>query len=165
MNDRYLAIYLNDHRSGMVGARELTRRSIDENRDTALGEDLQAFLAELESDAATLEELMDRVGAERDTLKAAAGWAAEKIGRLKLNGRLAGYSELSRLEELEILRLGVQGKLALWQLMRHVAAVDARLEGLDFEGLITRAERQRDLLERHRLDAGRAALLPEQPVR
>ena len=42
------------------------------------------------------------------------GWTGEKLGRLKLNGQLLGYSPLSRLIELEGLMLGIAGKLAMW---------------------------------------------------
>jgi hypothetical protein len=44
--------------------------------------------------------------------KVGVAWIGEKIGRLKFNGRLLGRLPLSDLEELELLRLGVEGKLA-----------------------------------------------------
>jgi hypothetical protein len=39
----------------------------------------------------------------------------EKAARLKLNGHLLARSPLSSLEELEMLRLGVEGKAAGWR--------------------------------------------------
>ena len=50
----------------------------------------------------------------RTTPKSAGAWTAEKFGRLKPNGQLTGYSPLSRLVELEGLKLGITGKLGLW---------------------------------------------------
>ena len=50
---------------------------------------------------------MEALGARVDRLKAAAAWGGEKLGRLKLNGQLRGYSPLSRVVELEGLALGV----------------------------------------------------------
>jgi hypothetical protein len=45
-------------------------------------------------------------------VKVYAGWAAEKAGPLRLNGRLLNPSPLSGLVELEAVRLGVEGKAA-----------------------------------------------------
>ena len=53
--------------------------------------------------------------------KLSAAWAAEKAARLKLNGRLLSRSPLSSLEELEMLRLGVEGKAAGWRTLRALA--------------------------------------------
>ncbi len=54
---------------------------------------------------------MEKLQVKRDHLKVLAGWVAEKLGRLKPNGQLLGYSPLSRLVELEALALGITGKL------------------------------------------------------
>jgi len=75
------------------------------------------------------------------------------VGRLKLNGRLVGYSPLSRLEELEFLSLGVEGKLLLWRCLESVSSAEQRLAGFDFATLVKRAEVQREELERFRLEA------------
>jgi hypothetical protein len=64
-------------------------------------------------------------------VKVLLGWGAEKAGRLKLNGELLGYSPLSRLEELEALSLGVEGKLALWTALRRTHGDDPRLRGAE----------------------------------
>ena len=44
---------------------------------------------------------MEDLGFDSDTMKDLGGWALEKVGRLKLNGQLTGYSPLSRVVELE----------------------------------------------------------------
>jgi hypothetical protein len=89
--------------------------------------------------------------------KNAAGWLAEKVGRLKFNGRLLGYSPLSRLEELEALCIGVEGKLSLWRTLKIAAEADERLLGVDLDGLVRRAEQQRADLERFRVAAATEA--------
>lgn len=153
-----LAIYLNDHLAGSTVGVELVRRARGSNEGTELGEFLAAFAAEIEGDRETLEEIMEAVGAGRDRLKVAGAWAGEKAGRLKLNGSLRSYSPLSRVVELEGLRLGVEGKTCLWRMLRELA--DPRLSGFDFDALIARAERQRDDLEQRRIEAGLLALEP-----
>jgi hypothetical protein len=58
--------------------------------------------------------IMGALGVGVDRVQAAAAWGGEKLGRLKLNGQLRGYSPLSRVVELDGLVLGVGGKRALW---------------------------------------------------
>jgi hypothetical protein len=100
---------------------------------------------------------MSRVDARRSRFKPALAWSAEKVGRLKLNGQLTGYSPLSRLLELEGLTIGVTGKRALWQSLADLAARDERLAGFDFPALVRRADAQLEGLERHRRDAAAKA--------
>lgn len=154
-----LATYLNDHLAGATVGVELARRARGSNAGSELGRFLAELTVEIEEDRETLEEVLQAVGVGRDRLKLAGAWAGEKVGRLKLNGRLLGYSPLSRLVELEGLRLGVEGKACLWRLLRELA--DPRLSGFDFDALIARAERQCDELEQRRLEAGRLALLAD----
>ena len=148
-----LAIYLNDHLAGATGALELARRARGANRGTPFEAALARMAAEIEEDRGALLDVMRRLGVARDPLKDWAGWVAEKWGRLKLNGRLTGYSPLSRVLELELLALGVEGKRALWRALDRVAGDDARLQGVDLGELGRRAERQRRLLERERTRA------------
>ena len=161
---RLLAIYLNDHLAGATGALELARRARTANRGTPFEAPLARLTVELEEDRATLRRLMRRLGVTRDPVKEWAGWLAEKCGRLKLNGRLAGYSPLSRVLELELLALAVEGKRALWRSLAHVAGEDARLQGIDFGALGRRAQRQRRLLEAERLKAAEIAFGPGEMV-
>lgn len=155
MSPDRLAIYLNDHLAGAVGAGELARRSAAANRGTPLGDTLAGLVAELEQDRQALESAMERLGAGVDRSKVAAAWVAEKLGRLKLNGSLLSYSPLSRLEELELLVLAVEGKALLWQAL---AKRDGPDSDLDFDALIKRARSQRRRLERRRLEAVADAL-------
>jgi hypothetical protein len=74
-------------------------------------------------------------------------WAGEKAARLKFNGRLLARSPLSDLEELELLRLGVEGKAAGWRTLRALADTDSRLDPGHLDELMSRARRQTDLLE------------------
>ena len=155
-----LAIYLNDHLAGSTGALELARRARSANRRTPFEAAFDRLAAEIEEDREALLDVMRRLGVARDPVKEWAGWLAEKAGRLKLNGRLTGYSPLSRVLELELLALGVEGKRALWRALREVAAGDARLDGVDLGELLGRAERQRRLVEQQRLRAARLAFEP-----
>lgn len=85
--------------------------------------------------------------------KVYAAWIGEKAARLKLNGHLLARSPLSGLEELEMLRLGVEGKAAGWRTLRVLAETDKRLDPGRLDELIARARRQADLLEELRMRA------------
>ncbi|HEY0390599.1 MAG TPA: hypothetical protein VGC63_02690 [Solirubrobacterales bacterium] len=156
---RLLAIYLNDHLAGATAGVELARRARSSNRGTSFGEKLASLSAEIEADRETLERIMEQLGVKRSPAKTAAAWAAEKLGRLKLNGRLTGYSPLSRLLELEMLQIGITGKLELWQALEQTQS--AELSRFDLAGLIERAESQRATAEALRLDAAREAFAGE----
>src|SRR5918996_3275055 len=97
-----LSIYLNDHLAGATAGANLARRVAGD------------IAAEIEEDRAALVDVMERLSVGQDRVKLALGWAAEQASRVKLTGELLGHPSLRRLEELEALALGVEGKLALW---------------------------------------------------
>jgi hypothetical protein len=99
---------------------------------------------------------MARNGIAQARHKHVAAWLAEKIGRLKFNGALVRRSPLTPLVELEVLAIGIQGKLALWRTLQ--AAPPDPETAAQVEYLVERAERQFEAVERHRVEAGRRAL-------
>jgi hypothetical protein len=151
MTSDRLAIYLNDHLAGATAGLELARRAHGRNKGTPLGDYLERLQAEIAEDRDKLIEVMARLGIRRDPVKVAAGWAGEKVGRLKLNGQLTGYSPLSRVIELEGLHLGITGKLELWRSLQR--AKGERVGGIDLGALVKRAEAQRRGLAPHRRTA------------
>ena len=153
-----LKIYLNDHLAAATGGRELARRAAATNRDNQYGPFLQRLADEITEDRESLVSIMRALNVKVDPIKVLAGWGAEKVGRLKLNGRLLGYSPLSRLIELEALTLGVHGKLALWRSLQQLEpALLPPGYGLLPE-LVDRAQRQLEELEAHRTRASAEAL-------
>ena len=155
--ERLMRIYLNDHLAGLVAMQELAGRCRRENPDGPLGEFLRRLDGELKEDHKAVRAVLERIGGSEDLAKAAAAWLGEKLGRLKLNGQMSGYSALSRLEELEALVLGIRGKLALLASLEEAAASDVRLRGLDLAALPERARRQHEEAEQHRREAARRA--------
>ena len=153
-----LSIYLNDHLAGATAGANLARRAAASNEGTVYGPELEAVANEIEEDRAALLDVMQRLAVGQDHLKTALAWGAEKVGRLKLNGQLLGYSPLSRLEEIEALSLGVEGKLVLWRALRTTHGSDPRLADVELDELIERARSQRRRLERQRLRAADEAL-------
>ena len=154
---KLLRIYLNDHSAGAFLGIELAKRALSNNRGSALGDYLERFIDELQEDRNELVRVIETCDLPHDRYKQAAAWTAERVGRLKLNGQLTGYSPLSRVFELEGLIMGVTGKLQLWRALQLLAKTDPRLEVVDLSQLIERAERQRNELEGHHGDATAAA--------
>jgi hypothetical protein len=142
IDSELLPIYLNDHLAGSTAGLELARRLLRSNSRNEYGADLARLAGEIEQDRESLQSIMRVLDVGVDRVKVAVGWTAEKVGRLKLNGRLLSYSPLSRLMELEVLMLGVTGKLALWRTLRQLAAEDSRLDRRDLDRLIERAAGQ-----------------------
>jgi hypothetical protein len=99
---------------------------------------------------------MEALEIPRDRLKPCGAWIAEKLGRLKPNGQLRGYSPLSRLIELEGLYLGIGGKARLWKILDSNFA--ERLPDVDFAALAERADRQRTEIEELEEEAAKLAL-------
>jgi hypothetical protein len=158
---KLLGIYLNDHLAGATAGLELVKRARGANERTEYGEALTRLADGIEADRRALEGVMERLDVGRDHPKVLAGWVAEKVGRLKPNGQLLGYSPLSRVLELEGLALGVTGKLALWRTLHGLAAEDDRLDAAYLGRLAERAERQLAELEEQRREAVREAFAPE----
>jgi hypothetical protein len=156
--DNFLAIYLNDHLAGSTIGVELAKRSRGSNQRTPLGDFVDRLVREIEADRETLKGLMRELGVRPDPLKTYGAWAAEKVGRLKLNGRLTSYSPLSPVVELESLYLGITGKRQMWVILGRTIADDA--PGFDFAELARRAELQAAEVEEHRLEAAEGVLGP-----
>ena len=149
-----LGIYLNDHLAGATAGTELARRaagSAQDREDHAVLRGLAADVATGPRRAAEYHGHARYPGPDVQGLR--QGWIGEKAGRLKFNGRLFARSPLSRLEELELLRLGVEGKAAGWRTLRVLADTDQRLEPARLDELIARAGRQADLIEDLRIRA------------
>ena len=156
---RLLAIYLQDHRAGAAGGVQLARRLRGNTSDTPIAETTANVCAEIEEALGVLDRVMDHLEVGRNQLKIAAAWSGEKLGRLKLNGRLVGYSPLSRLVELELLDLGLTGQTEMW-LALH-GTLGPRLSEFDLPGQIERARGLRETVEGLRLDAAAEAFAEE----
>jgi hypothetical protein len=156
--EQFLTIYMNDQLAAGVLWREVARRSQRSNSGTPAGDALQRVATAIAEDVVTFEQIMDRLGLRRSRVKPALAVVAERAGRLKLNGRLTSYSPLSRFAELDFLAIGIEGKKQLWQNLRDGADLATRLPDVDFDGLVERAQRQRDHIEPFRRAAGEAAL-------
>lgn len=137
-NRDLLRIYLTDHFAAAAGGVALARRVARSHRDTADAERLKRLAGDIAADRGALLSILRSLGMPARRYKSMAVWAAEKGGRLKLNGRLISRSPLSDLVEFEALRLAVEGKAAGW---RTLLTITDRERGLDPDQLRTLLER------------------------
>jgi hypothetical protein len=136
----------NDHLADATAGLELAHRTERAHQRRAENDDLRQIADEIGQDRAALLEIMGALGITVRGYKTTAAWIGEKAARLKLNVRIRARSPLSDLEELEMLRLGVEGKAAGWRTLRVLADSDQRLDAGRLDDLISRARRQADRL-------------------
>jgi len=156
MSKEHLSTYLNDHLAGATMAIEV----IDEFAREA--PDLQAVLletkAEIEADRLELIGLMNTLDIAQSRVRRASAWVAEQIAEAKFQMDDQSGGLLARLERLESLVLGIDGKLNLWRALQATSTSDPALVGLDYDRLTARAVQQRDRMESLRIQTARAAL-------
>jgi hypothetical protein len=97
---------------------------------------------------------MRQLAVTPSALKVGIVRVAERVGRLKLNGRIFERSPLSSVVELETLVVGVRGKEALWTSLQRAGV---SLEDVDLDALVESARTQGVELERLRLSAAARA--------
>jgi hypothetical protein len=163
-NDQLLAIYLKDQHALGIGWRELAGRAARRSRGASLGAALQQVHSGISADVATFEQIMRSLEIEPSKTKTALARVGERAARFKLNGRLVQHSPLSRFEELDVLVMGLDGKVTLWTTLRDGARLGERLPWVDFGELIDRAHSQRAALEPFHRAAARDALARREPV-
>jgi hypothetical protein len=161
-SERGLAGYLNDHLAGSAAGIRLAQRCRDRDPTSELGRHLRDLVGEIEDDRRALERVMARVGATQDRVKEVAALGAELLTSMKNRIPVlgAGSDAVARLEEVELLGLGIEGKRLLWTALGTIATSDRRLEEFDFGELERRARTQREGLERFRIRLARDAFTP-----
>jgi hypothetical protein len=154
-DEKLLRIYLNDHLTTASAGAALARRVLRSNRGTELGQALETIAHDLADDLASLESVMRERALRPSGVKRSLGTLGERIGRLKLNGRIVSYSPLSRLAELEGLSLLLTHNASMWRSLETIGVARAA-------GLAERAERHVVALRDHRHAAARRALAGEE---
>jgi Domain of unknown function (DUF1990) len=155
LDGRLLAIYLRDHHALLVALHELAQRLTTADRpddQRAFGDDVRRAT---DDDLACVEQYLDRLDSAPSRTRHAAVWTAEKLGRLKLNGRVLRPSPLSVVTEIEGCRLLLESDRAAWSGLAHLAIGPA-----DAAERAGRAERLLATAESLRLVALHAATRP-----
>ena len=155
---KQLASYLNDHLAASVSAVELLEHLIKTHEGKPLQKFFETLRADVTADQEVLRKLVQRFARE-STVRKAAGWIAEKIGRLKIKAGGENFGEIGILEALEVLVLGITGKQLLWRALSASLGDSPLLRGADLGKLEERAIEQLERVEALRLEAAREAFL------
>jgi hypothetical protein len=150
-----LASYLNDHLAGSAAALDLLQRMRAANEGNEVGKTVAELHEAVKQDRAALETIMQTLDVGVSSLRQAGGQVVEKVSRVKFDEWVTRDRDLSLLLETEALALGIEGKMAGWCALKELPA--NRLNGVDLDGLIGRAQQQRATVEKLRRDAARAA--------
>ncbi len=122
-----LGIYINDHRGLLAAEHDLARRCHASNSEPVDADDgvvaddgdlvtlLAAIISQNIDDRERLDALLDVLGARANPIKTIGARIGERLGRLKLNGQLRGYSPLSRVIEIEALLASTAVRRAMWE--------------------------------------------------
>jgi hypothetical protein len=154
--------YLNDHLAGAAAGIQLAERCRDRDPGSELGLVLQGLVLEIKSDRDVLERVIQVLGGSPHRLKRGVALGAERLGSLRMWLPMIGpgSDDTARLEEVEVISLGIEGKRLMWAALAQLSSTDARLSGFPFPELKQRAKTQRDRLERFRLRLATEALGP-----
>jgi hypothetical protein len=154
-----LATYVRDHLGGAKIAIQILEATRDQHDDRKFREFAEGLLQEVEADDHTLRLIAGKIGSGPSVAKQAGGWLLEKLARLKLGH--TGSTNFEMFESLELLALGIHGKLCLWKALKAASRFSSRLHEYDFEKLISRAQRQYEKVESERLRLAQTVLSPE----
>lgn len=150
MNKIDLTTYLNDHHAGSLAALEMLDHLIETLEGKTLGQFFNDLRVEIRSDQQTLENLIEKIGADESAVKKAGAWVAEKFSRAKIRVSDSADDQLGLLQALEALVLGITGKRALWTALAAAAEGVPELRVLDYAMLERRATEQSDRVEAKR---------------
>lgn len=153
--------YINDH---ITGASAVSARVERMSRNPDAGDDAPALAQlarELRQERDVHEATARDLGFTLSRWKHVGAALAERVARLKPNGRALGRSPLSLVLELEIVRSGLEGKRLGWTTLReHADALG--LDAARLDALVERSRTQATTVEQ--ISARRRASAFDAPV-
>ncbi|WP_427004217.1 hypothetical protein [Pseudarthrobacter sp. H2] len=118
---KLLGLYLSDHLTGATAGVSRIGRMAEAFADTPVAAELAQLSAALRRERELLRGLIHDLGVRQRPHRQAAAWLAERVGRLKLNGRIVRRSPLTMVLEAELMRSAVMGKLGGWETLQELA--------------------------------------------
>jgi hypothetical protein len=160
MNAKHLTNYMKDHFAGSVAALELLNHLISSHRGKTHEQFFVRLRQEIGEDQEVLQALLHDLDAGGGALRNTTAFLGEKFARIKLLLEDPSGGQLARLEKLEALALGIEGKRALWRALLAVAEEIPALSKVDLARLDQRADDQHKRVEARRIEAAREAFVP-----
>lgn len=157
-----LEVYLTDHLAGATAGVNLAQMASEEHRSDEHGPFFGEIASEIKADFAELERLISELGIDQSATKTAAAEIGSKMMAPKFTG--GDDDEFNAFITLETLSIGVEGKACMWKALKSVEDSNATLESFGIDGLLERAQSQRDRIEAKRLEIAPQALAHTAPV-
>jgi len=142
-----LGLYLSDHLTGATAGLGRIERMVRDYGDLPHHAELAELAAQVRRERELYVRLLGELGLPRRRHRQLLAGAAERLGRLKLNGRGVSRSPMSVVLETELMRSAVVGKLGGWQTLEEHAD-DLGLDPAQFRGLVELVQRQLATLDR-----------------
>jgi hypothetical protein len=152
-----LAIYINDHLAGSVAALALIDDMIGALNDAPLSAFLATLKDEILEEQRVLRVLLQANDYKEGAIKKAVAWLGEKASSPKFGGSKDEHEGLPIMQGLEMLYLGITGKLLQWHAFQAAIAPMVEALGFDLNRLQQQAEKQRATVEEFRLGYARLA--------
>lgn len=154
-----LPAFLGDHLALSTAAAELGRRAAGTPTREHLDGPLASLADDLAADRLAVLRVHEILEIPRDRVKDRAAWLGEKLGRLKLNGRLTSASPLSAVTELQGLAALCGALAGFWAGVQASAGDDPRIAELGPAARAGAMRERRDALAARIDGAVRAALV------
>ncbi|GAA1993663.1 hypothetical protein GCM10009718_34250 [Isoptericola halotolerans] len=146
--DRHLfGLYLSEHLTGATAGLGRLERMTDAYQDTPFHADLSEITEQVRDERRLYRTLLATLGIRRRRYRQLIAGVGERVGRLKLNGRVVERSPLTMMLEVELIRSALLGKMGGWQTLQEYAD-DVGLDPERFADLIELAHRQIAVLDR-----------------
>lgn len=147
--------YVAAHRIAAHVGVAMFRAAADRHEQAPWGETLASLADEVAEDRRSLQELLERLGNTTYTPpRRLLRWPLEGVGHVTRS--LHWGADLTSLAELEKLRSSVAAKRLGWEVMLAAAPHDDRLDRVELERLIERADSQLDRLRDIHLQMARS---------
>jgi hypothetical protein len=156
VSTKLLATYLKDHHAGSEAAVSIVEHLAESHPDSEAARIAPRLKAEFEGERQQLAMLLKRLDDSTSAPRRVVGWMSEKALELKLWADDRSDGALHLLEAVEMLGLGVHGKIGLWKALDANRTAEPVLAMLQYEPLIRQGEAQAALIECARLEAARA---------
>lgn len=157
MHNENLATYLFDHFAGSEAALEMMENLEKVYPDSQVATVVARIRPELEYERDVLRKILDAMQAKPSTTRRVAGWLSEKVVEFKLRVDDPSSAALRLLESVEMLSIGISGKIALWKALDGAKSAEPVLLDVDYQRLLEMANTQHALVESVRMNAAREA--------
>jgi hypothetical protein len=156
VSTKLIATYLKDHHAGSEAAVSIVQHLAESHPESEAARIAPRLRSEFEGERQQLATLLNQLDDSTSAPRRFVGWMSEKALELKLWADDTSDGALHLLEAVEMLGLGVHGKLGLWRALDANRDLEPVLALLQYEPLIRQAEAQAELIEGARLEAARA---------